>query len=62
MQWWAIHKGDDIHIIPHLDLVKHSESDECVCGPEAIYLGDNAWIYTHASLDGREYAEPDQKS
>lgn len=58
--WLAIAKGpDEMHIIPNNDLIEHTESDECVCGPATTDLGDEQWMYTHASLDGRELNDPD---
>lgn len=60
--WLAISTGpDEFHVIPHKDLIKHTESDECVCGPATTFLDDGLVMHTHASLDGREHNEPDWK-
>lgn len=52
--------GDNVYVWPNNDLIEHEGmSDECVCGPnvEPFYRedGSNAWMYVHASLDGREH-------
>lgn len=60
--WLVIATGpDEAHIIPANDLIEHTESDECVCGPAPTDLGDGQRMYMHASLDGRELREPDWK-
>jgi hypothetical protein len=61
--WLAIGTGpDEFHVIPHDDLIEHTENDECVCGPSTTYLDDGLKMIMHASLDGRERREPDWKS
>jgi len=52
---------EEIHILPHEDLIEHMESEECVCGPSLQDLGDGQIMISHASLDGREFNEPDWK-
>lgn len=32
---------------------------DCPCGPHLEYVGPNAWLVTHHSLDGRENTEHD---
>ncbi len=48
----------EFHIVPVLDTVLHhvADGDECVCGPE-VYVLEDVWMVTHASLDGRELHE-----
>jgi hypothetical protein len=57
--WVAVAKDDEMHIIPENDLIEHTLSDDCVCGPELTDLGEGQVMVTHASLDGREFEEPD---
>jgi len=58
--WVAISSGDEAtHIIPQDDLIDHTLDPECVCGPEISDLGNGRWLYTHSSLDGREWNTPD---
>lgn len=60
MMWLAIaHGPDEMHIVPHNDLIEHTESDECVCGPATSHPDDNLTVVTHASLDGREIIDLD---
>jgi hypothetical protein len=57
----------EAHLIPRDDLVAHSRTDDCVCGPVPVLLdpdddplwdpwgleeGDR-WVYRHYPLDGR---------
>ena len=59
--WLAIAKGpDEMHIVPGNDLIEHTESEECVCGPALTDIGDGQ-MYIHSSLDGREHVQPDWK-
>jgi hypothetical protein len=51
----------DVHAYPLDDIVEHELTPECSCGPtveavfdEGVLLG---WLYTHHSLDGREFGE-----
>lgn len=61
--WVCIRNSfEEIHIIPHNDLIEHTESEDCVCGPQTTDLSDGQWLHTHASLDGREIKEADLKS
>ena len=50
--------GPIAHVIPVGDLVEHDANDECPCGPrcEPVKQSDGSicWVFTHASLDGRE--------
>lgn len=50
-------------VVPINDLITHSSSEDCVCGPrvEAVFRddGSNGWLHVHHSLDGREFHEPD---
>jgi hypothetical protein len=62
MTWLATHAtADDVHVTPRADLVDHSLTDECPCGPtvEPVARDDGSygWLYTHHSLDGREQHE-----
>lgn len=60
--WMAVGIGpDEMHIVPHNDLVEHTTDDECICGPETEYLHDGLKVVIHSSLDGRERHEPDWK-
>lgn len=53
--WLAVAKGnEEMHIIPQNDLIEHTCSDECVCGPTLTYLGEGQILVAHISLDGRE--------
>jgi len=46
------------HVRPDDDYVEHTESEDCVCGPEVIPVqredGSYGWVYSHHALDGRE--------
>lgn len=52
-----------LHVVPAegTDLVQHTLTDDCVCGPlmEPVERDDGSvgWICTHHSLDGREANE-----
>lgn len=52
----------ETHVVPRLDLILHSRTPECVCGPTVeIVTKDgcrDGHQYTHHSLDGRELEEP----
>lgn len=57
--WLAIASGpDEIHLIPHNDLIEHTENDECICGPATTHPDDGLKVVAHASLDGRELNDP----
>jgi hypothetical protein len=59
-RWLAQPTADGAHVLPLGDLVDHTESDACVCGPSSEHVvGDNGsgWLVTHHSLDGREGRE-----
>lgn len=51
-----------LHVLPVGDLIDHTTSDDCPCGPraEAVHRGDGSygWLIVHHSLDGREEFEP----
>jgi hypothetical protein len=50
-----------VHVIPVDDLIEHSYSEACPCGPraEAVKRDDGSvgWLHVHHSLDGREHHE-----
>ena len=54
---------DELHVQPINDLIKHTASEECPCGPrcDPVERADETygWSYVHHSLDGREKEEPD---
>lgn len=61
--WEAIRVSrDEWHVVPADDLIEHELKTECVCIPEPELISDradggSAWLYVHASLDGRESRE-----
>jgi hypothetical protein len=60
--WLALSIGpDEMHLVPDNDLIEHTTSDECVCGPATTHIDDGLIIIIHMSLDGREHSEPDWK-
>ncbi len=60
--WVCISKSaEELHIIPHNDLIEHTESEDCVCVPQTTDLGGGQWMHTHSSLDGRELNESDRR-
>lgn len=52
---------NDLHVQPVADVVAHSTSEDCPCGPTPERVirddGSDGWIYIHHSLDGREKRE-----
>jgi len=64
MSWMLVllDGGKRQHVIPVDDLVEHVEDGGCVCGPDPQrHITDSGLPFTqwvHASLDGREHAEP----
>lgn len=56
--WKNVGTPDLLHVIPVRDVVKHEESDECVCGPRSEPVqredGSYGWVIVHQALDGRE--------
>lgn len=62
---WDAVEGDrqyTSHLRPLADLVEHTVDVDCVCGLRAEPvpsddMGGLGWVYVHASLDGREFAE-----
>lgn len=56
--WQAVEINEtDLHVIPFNDWIQHELADNCVCIPETESLENGYWMYTHASLDGRELNE-----
>ncbi|AMS06462.1 hypothetical protein DUY81_13975 [Acidipropionibacterium acidipropionici] len=53
-----------LHVLPVDDLIDHTDSEDCICGPtiESIQHDDGTidWVITHHSLDGRETHENDE--
>jgi hypothetical protein len=45
-----------MHLIPPADYIEHEKNSECICGPKITEL-PNGRMYTHYSLDGREFRE-----
>lgn len=47
-----------VHVTPINDRVEHDRESfgACVCKPRCVFTG-SGWLFTHASLDGRELAE-----
>jgi len=39
-------------------MIEHEESEDCICMP-GIEIVNEAWLYVHHSLDGRELQEPE---
>lgn len=61
-QWLAKQTGgNEVHVLPLGDLIRHDHTDLCPCGPtpspSPMADGSDGWIYTHHSLDGREADE-----
>lgn len=58
---WCQPRQNISHSLPQDDLVEHSVSPWCVCGPSLLpvrmALGVQGSLYVHASLDGRELVE-----
>jgi len=46
------------HIFPISDLVEHTVTEDCVCGPSDELLvgqeGGDRWVLVHHRLDGKE--------
>lgn len=51
--------SEGIHVIPTNDLIVHTCSADCPCGPTK--KDPELEVYTHHSLDGREFNEPDYR-
>lgn len=56
--WLVEHPCDDgnVHIRPIDDLIAHTESTDCVCGPTLEFLdtdGPDVWMVSHHALDRR---------
>ena len=63
-QWLGQETNDTtFHVVPLDDLIVHDFSENCPCGPRPRRIPrdgrPDAWTYTHHSLDGREFNEPD---
>ena len=63
-QWLAQEVSDtEVHAVPLDDEIVHDFSEECPCGPRKRMIPregrPDGWVYTHHSLDGREFSEPD---
>lgn len=56
----------EAHLIPRDDLIQHTVSEDCVCGPDALLVPEDEppwnpfvavegdrWLYRHHPLDGR---------
>lgn len=56
--------SDTIHTMPVGDLIEHTTTDDCPCGPTTIPVprrdGSVGWSIVHHSLDGREKHEAQQ--
>jgi len=54
--WKAISVSEnEIHIVPHLDVIEHAPSESCVCGPKTNYYPqDDLKLVYHAALDSRK--------
>jgi hypothetical protein len=51
-----------VHTIPINDIIEHdTNSDECVCGPDIIYVENGGKQVIHHSLDGREFRETKER-
>lgn len=58
-QWLTSQREDDsVHVIPLDDVIVHDFDDDCSCGPSLEYVDGNAnaRLFTHHSLDGREFS------
>lgn len=51
-----------VHVVPQHDDIEHIIlGDDCICGPTPEFVPrenddqEDGWMYTHHSLDGREY-------
>jgi hypothetical protein len=63
-QWLAQRvSGTEVHTVPLDDEIVHEFSTDCPCGPRARCIPRegraDGWTYTHHSVDGREFNEPD---
>lgn len=48
-----------VHVYPTGDWIEHDTTgNPCPCGPRVEYVAGGV-VYTHHSLDGREFVEPD---
>ena len=63
-QWLAQDtSGTAVHAVPLDDVIVHDFSEDCPCGPRPRRIPrdgrPDGWTFTHHSLDGREFNEPD---
>lgn len=63
-QWLAQEVSDiEVHAVPLDDVIVHEFSTACPCGPRARTIPregrPDGSVYTHHSVDGREFSEPD---
>lgn len=52
---YPCHDGN-VHVTPVDDLIAHTDSDDCICGPGLELLDTPAgdvWLVAHHALDGR---------
>jgi len=59
---WDVFTADgDAHVVPHTDIIEHTITDDCICGPriESVRRADGSfgWLAAHNSIDGREFTE-----
>lgn len=63
-QWLAQEVSDtEVHAVPLDDVIVHEFAPDCLCGPRSRCIPRegraDGWTYTHHSVDGREFNEPD---
>lgn len=50
-----------VHVVPQDDLIEHTASDDCACGPtlEPVERSDGTtgYLHVHHALDGQVRAE-----
>lgn len=56
-EWRTLETEERVVVTPVGDLIDHDVEGDCVCGPYIEHLGGRDWLYSHASLDGRELLE-----
>lgn len=55
--WLAVKNWDgDAHVLPIDDLMTHTETRECACGP-FVDLSSDVPVIIHHAADFREYSE-----
>jgi hypothetical protein len=59
--WGCYEAAGAVHVAPMMDLLDHELDEDCACGPTPECLtgrdGQDSWMFTHHSLDGREASE-----